>query len=170
MIYLNIGSNLPSTYGNRLNNIEKAIFYLKKSGVNILKTSSFYETPSYPNKKNPKFINISIKIKYDFNYTSLFKIIKLIEKKMGRTKSIKNSPRVCDIDIIDFNKIVVNNINVTLPHPRLHIRNFVLFPLYEIEPNWTHPIFNKKIGILLSNLSNISRMEITRLKKDDIII
>ena len=86
MIYLNIGSNLKSTYGNRFKNIIFSIKLIKKHNIKIKKISSFYETPSYPNKKNPKFINISIKIQSDLNPLELLKVLKSIEKKIGRSK------------------------------------------------------------------------------------
>jgi 2-amino-4-hydroxy-6-hydroxymethyldihydropteridine diphosphokinase len=166
MIYLNIGSNLKSIYGNRFKNIILSIKLLKKHNIKVKKVSSFYETPSYPNKKNPKFINISIKIQSDLKPLELLKIIKSIEKKIGRSKDKRNRPRVCDIDIIDFKKLKINKSNIQLPHPRLHLRNFVLFPLKEIEPKWTHPKFNKKIDLLVNELNSTLCMEITRLKKN----
>ena len=103
MIHLNIGSNLNSIFGNRFDNISKAVNLLIESDFKVKKNSNFYETPSYPNKNLPKFLNIGILGTFDQNYKELLKIIKIIEKKIGRVKSKKNDPRVCDIDIIDFN-------------------------------------------------------------------
>ena len=88
---------------------------------------------------------------------------------MGRVKSRKNSPRVCDIDIIDFNGLIKKTKNLQLPHPRSHLRNFVLFPIKEIDPEWIHPILRKNVDFLISDLTRISRIEITRLSKSVII-
>lgn len=165
MIYLNIGSNLDSKYGDRFDNINKAIKYLELEKIKILKASSFFETPSYPKKKNPKFINISVEIKFSFSPIILMKKISIVEKKMGRKRKFRNEPRTCDIDIIDFNRIKKKTLKLILPHPRAHNRNFVLFPLKQISPNWIHPIFNKKIDFLISRLGVKSRNEITRLKE-----
>ena len=93
----------------------------------------------------------------------------MIEKKIGRVKSKKNDPRVCDIDIIDFNGIIKTNRLLKLPHPRSHIRNFVLYPIKEIDPKWIHPIFKKNVDVLINELSQNSRIEITRLRKSVII-
>ena len=169
MIYLSIGSNLKSKYGNRFDNILKSIQSIKKYNVKILNISSFYESPSYPNKTFPKFLNVCLKLKSSYNEHEFLKIIKKIEKHIGRTKSPKNYPRVCDIDIIDYNKIVTSVNKLKLPHPRLHLRNFVLFPLKEIEPQWFHPVFRQKLDFYLSQLNIISRVEITRLNKNVII-
>ena len=109
MIHLNIGSNLDSKFGTKFENISIAINLLINSKLKINKISNFYETPSYPNKKFPKYANIGLLAEYGFSYQKLFEEIVLIEKKIGRVKSIKNSPRVCDIDIIDFNGLIKKN-------------------------------------------------------------
>ena len=169
MIYLNIGSNLPSKEGGRKINILKAINHLKKLKLNIIKTSSFYETPSYPNNADPKFINLCVKLESNLKASELINEIKNIEKKLGRVRLKKNEPRICDIDIIDFNGEIINNGKLEVPHPRLHLRNFVIYPLKEIEPNWVHPLFNKKIDSFFQELDKNSHNEITRLSKSDIL-
>ena len=169
MIHLNIGSNLNSKFGTKFKNISIAINLLINSKLKINKISNFYETPSYPNKKLPKYANIGLLAEYSFSYAKLFDEIILIEKKIGRVKSIKNSPRVCDIDIIDFNGLIKRNKSSILPHPRCHIRNFVLYPIREIDPKWIHPISKKNIDLLINELSQNSRIEITRLHKSVII-
>ena len=128
MIFLGIGSNLKSSFGNRFSNILRTLDLIKYEKIEVLKISNFYETPSYPNKKYPKFINIVIQIKYKYDFENLLKKILMIEKKMKRTRGIKNQPRTCDIDIIDFNGEILNKKNIILPHPKLHERNFVLYP------------------------------------------
>lgn len=169
MIYLNIGSNLSSNYGNRFKNIEKSVSLLVSRDIKLIKISSFYETPSYPNSRHPKFINISLKVKTSLSPRLFLNRIKLIEKKIGRMKTKKNDPRVCDIDIIDFKGLIIKKIKLQIPHSKLHLRNFVLYPLKEIEPNWTHPVFNKKIDYFLKRLNLKSHIEITRLKKSVIL-
>ena len=169
MIYLNIGSNLPSKEGGRKINILKAINHLKKLKLNIIKISSFYETPSYPNNADPKFINLCVKLESNLKASVLINEIKKIEKKLGRYRIKKNEPRTCDIDIIDFNGEIIKNDELAVPHPRLHLRNFVIYPLKEIEPNWSHPIFNKNIDIFFHELDKNSHNEITRLIKSDIL-
>ena len=169
MIYLNIGSNLPSKEVGRKINILKAINHLKKLKLNIIKISSFYETPSYPNNADPKFINLCVKLESNLKASELINEIKNIEKKLGRVRLKKNEPRICDIDIIDFNGEIINNGKLEVPHPRLHLRNFVIYPLKEIEPNWVHPLFNKKIDSFFQELDKNSHNEITRLSKSDIL-
>ncbi len=167
MIHLNIGSNLDSDFGSKFDNIRIAIELLIKSKIKIKNVSNFYTTPSYPNQNLPKFINIGILSNFKGNHFELLKIIKLIEKKIGRKKTKKNDPRVIDIDIIDFNGLTLSNMNqLILPHPKSHLRNFVLYPILEIDPNWSHPILKKKAQFLINKLNQKSRIEITRLKKN----
>ena len=162
-VYLGIGSNL----GDRINNISKAC-YLLQTFCLIDKISNFYETDSWPDSKHPKYLNIIIKCYTKLNVISLLKIIKTIEKKLGRKKTLKNFPRICDIDIIDFKGIKLDKKNIKIPHPRLSDRNFVLMPLYEIEKKWKHPKNNISIDNLLKNLNFKSLISIKIFKRSDI--
>ena len=163
MIIINIGSNLNSIHGDRSENLKKAINLIVNEKIVINKISSIYETPSYPNKKNPKFLNICVEIYTLKKPSELLRCLKKIEKKLFRTNSYRNQPRTCDIDLIDYNGSLTSTKILTLPHPRAHLRNFVLYPLKEINPNWKHPLLNKKIDILIRNLNHRLRNEITRL-------
>ena len=148
MIFIGIGSNLPSKYGNRFKNIELAISFLEKKGVKVLKKSSFYETFSQPNINDPKFINVVISVESKLLPQDLMLHLISIEEKLGRKRKKKNDPRVCDMDIIDFNGVVKNlkndNFELILPHKGIIDRNFVLYPLKEIASNWLHPKTKKK--------------------------
>ena len=169
MIFLGIGSNLKSSFGNRFSNILRTLDLIKYEKIEVLKISNFYETPSYPNKKMPKFVNIGLTAEYALDEAKLIKEIALIEKKIGRVQSKKNDPRVCDIDIIDFNGLIKKDRFLELPHPRSHTRNFVLYPIKQIDPKWIHPILKKNVDFLIDELSLNSRIEITRLSKSVII-
>ena len=156
-VFLGIGSNL----GNRIHNIEKAKLLLQSNNIlKIVKTSSYYKSLSWPNPKKPFFFNIVVECSTKISPFNLIKYIKKIESILGRKKTSKNSPRTCDIDILDFHqksiKIVDKKYSIIIPHPRLHLRNFVLLPLFEIKKNWVHPVKNKKISVLLNNLSSSS--------------
>ena len=151
IVYLAIGSNL----GNRFLNINKAKSKLINKGILIRKCSSNYESLSWPNKKNPKFINIVIQIKTTLSCLELLDICQTIEKELGRLKKSKNSPRTCDIDIIDYDRKLIR-INdpkaLFLPHKSMSKRNFVLLPLFEIAKSWKHPETNINITQLISCL------------------
>ena len=115
-VFLGIGSNL----GNRIINIEKAKSLLLESGIDFISVSNYYETPSWPDPKNPKFINIVLKVTCKQKPQEMINLCKLIEVKLGRRKSPKNSPRICDIDIIDFDGLVLKD-KLCLPLSLIHI-------------------------------------------------
>ena len=150
IVYLALGSNL----GSKVMNIEKAKLLLLKNNVQIIQSSNYYETYSWPNKNFPKYLNVIIKTKTKLNLKNLFTLIKSIEKKLGRKKNSLNYPRTCDIDIIDYNKkslsTNINNHKITVPHPRMKTRNFVLIPLLEVCKNWIHPKSRENISELIS--------------------
>ena len=148
MIYIGIGSNL----GNRIENITKAKYFLDLNGINITKSSSYYETLSWPDPNKPKFINIVVQSNTKASPEKLLKIFKSIEKKLGRKKKSKNSPRTCDIDIISYNQKILTG-NITIPHERMHKRNFVLIHLFELNKRWFHPKRNENIKKLIFSLS-----------------
>ena len=149
MIYLAVGSNL----GNRKKNIERAKHRMIQNEIFIIQSSNYYESLSWPDIKNPKFLNIVLKIKTHLTPLNLIRKCKEIEKSLGRKKAPKNSPRVCDIDIIDYNRKLIEKGLIT-PHPRLHKRNFVLLPLFELDKNWQHPVLKKHIKKLILSLSD----------------
>ena len=156
-IYLGIGSNL----GNRRNKIEQAKYELSLRNIRLVKSSNFYESLSWPDIKKPKFLNIVLKINSFLKPLDLLKICKKIETKLGRKKAPTNSPRECDIDIIDYNYKKSEN-KILLPHPKMHTRNFVLMPLFEINKNWRHPVTKLHIKKLILSLPKI---DITSIKQ-----
>ena len=147
MVIIGIGSNL----GNRIINIEKAKYLLNLYGINIIKSSSYYETLSWPDTNNPKFLNIVIQSNTKKTPKKLLEIFKLIETKLGRKKTLKNSPRTCDIDIISYNFEIMSG-KIKIPHERMHKRNFVLIPLYELDKHWIHPKTKDSIKKLIFSL------------------
>ena len=144
IVFLSIGSNL----GNKKKNIELVKFKLEKNNIKIIKSSKNYETLSWPDKKKPKFVNIVLKIKTSLSPKDLMKKCLYIEKELGRLRNKKNEPRTCDIDIIDYDKKIIKatkSQTLTIPHSKMHKRNFVLLPLFEIAKTWIHPL--KKVSI-----------------------
>ena len=169
MIILGLGSNLHSSFGDRFKNIDLAISYLKSYKIKVLNISSFYETPSYPNNKNPKFINVVIEISTNLTPINLVPVLILIEEKIERKRNHKNDPRTCDIDIIDYNDQIINfkykNLDFIVPHEKLIYRNFVLIPLKEILPNWRHPKTKESIDLIINRLSNKNKKSILKVSK-----
>lgn len=129
-VYIALGSNL----GNRKENIQQAIEYLKNiPGIIIDKISSLIETKPFK-AKGPDYLNGVIKIKTLMTPEELLGITQDIEKKLGRKPSYRNAPRPIDLDIILFGDKIINTKKLKIPHPRMKERVFVMQPLLEIEP------------------------------------
>ena len=170
MIFLGLGSNLPSKYGDKFANINLAISFLKACGIKVIKRSSFYKTPSYPDRENPKFINIVILVETNLPPVDLMSVLVFIEEKLERKRFKKNDPRTCDIDIIDYNNQILNlkynNFDLAVPHKELTSRNFVLFPLQEISPKWKHPKTKETINYLIQKLNEEDKNSILKMNKN----
>lgn len=147
MIYLGLGSNL----GNRQGNLDRAIQMLAPS-VNVSLCSAVYDTAPVGNLDQPRFLNMVCKGKTDLPPTDLLRFVKQIENKIGRKTGPINGPRPIDIDILFYNKLVLETPLLVIPHPRLIERAFVLAPLADIAPAFKHPVNGKTISKLLHEL------------------
>ncbi len=130
-IFIGLGSNLD----NPQQKIKDAICLIKKiDDVNIIATSSLYETPPVGFLDQPNFINAVVQISSSINYNELLVKLFDIEHIFGRIRKEKNGPRTLDLDILLFNDLILESNSLTIPHPRMHERLFVLIPLLEISP------------------------------------
>ncbi len=146
-VYLSLGSNL----GNRKANLLNAISLL--SGIStVRKLSPIYKTAPVGFEKQPDFLNIACLVSTTYEPQGFLKEIKVIEKKLGREKTLKNGPRLIDIDIIFWGNEVIKTKNLQVPHPRAHQREFVLRPLSRIAPSFVHPLLHKSVSSLLASL------------------
>ena len=144
-IYLSIGSNK----GNRYSFIKEALRLIRKDMGKVILMSKIYETKSW-GFQSDDFLNICIMIKSDLLPSELLNKLNNIEDKIGRIRnSTKILAREIDIDILFYSDKIVNNEDLIIPHPRLHLRNFVLYPLNDIASEFIHPILLKPINELL---------------------
>lgn len=149
--YIGIGSNL----GNRQENCFRAVEILEKRGIKVQKQSSLYETEPWGVKVQPRFINMVVKIETTLKPNNLLRLLKDIEREIGRQDSFHWGPRIIDLDILLFNSLVLNEENLQIPHPYLHEREFVLRPLNEIAPDVIHPVFHMSIDKLTHNMLRV---------------
>lgn len=151
--YFCLGSNL----GAREKNLTWALSLLSQE-VNLEKVSSIYETEPVGYKEQPLFLNLVCRITTNLNPGGLLRLAKTIESKMGRIPSFPNSPRPIDIDILFYDNKIIKTKDLTIPHPRLADRAFVLVPLAEIAPELVHPEMGKSITELASNIKGYSEV------------
>jgi 2-amino-4-hydroxy-6-hydroxymethyldihydropteridine diphosphokinase len=151
--FLCLGSNL----GDRGTNIERARSLLREKGIRIIQFSSVYETqPVDLDSPQPWFFNQVIEIESGIAPSGLLDLVKRIEKLMGRNTLIQKGPRVIDIDILLAEDKVICTKELSIPHPRLDKRNFVLIPFAEISPETMHPLLKENIRNLLEKSSDRS--------------
>jgi 2-amino-4-hydroxy-6-hydroxymethyldihydropteridine diphosphokinase len=147
--YIALGSNL----GDKEKNIRRAIGLLEEK-CKVLETSPLYKTEPVGYKNQDWFLNCVVEIETGFEPKALLLFLKTIEKKLGRKKTINNGPRTIDLDILFYEDKVINEKDLTIPHPRLHERLFVLKPLYDLCPDFIHPSLNKSVKETLSDLDD----------------
>ena len=128
VIYVGVGSNS----GNREENIEKAFLLMEENGIKILKRSSIIETDPVGGPLQGKFLNAVIKIETRLDPLGLLNLLQGIELKLGRVREIYHGPRTIDLDILMFDDVTMHTPELTIPHPRMFEREFVLMPLREI--------------------------------------
>ncbi len=144
-IYLLLGNNL----GNSKTQLSKATTAIKKQIGKLTRQSGLYSTAAWGNTKQPDFLNQVIIIETNLTAQQTMESILKIEKKMGRVRTVKNAPRIIDIDILFFNKEIINHQHLTIPHPQIQNRRFVLVLLNELSPNLLHPVLKSTIHQLL---------------------
>lgn len=152
--------HLGSNEGNRLKNLQDAIKLIESNIGEICKQSAIYETEAWGVKEQEDFLNMVVKIKSQQSPHALLKQINEIEEELGRTRFKKWGSRIIDIDILFYENECIKDEKLTIPHPYLEKRNFVLVPLNEIAADLVHPILNKKISVLLKESKDICRVSV----------
>ncbi len=144
-VYLLIGGNM----GDRFANMQQAQNQIVLRCGTIINKSGLYETAAWGNSDQPDFLNQVLHIETNLTPYHLLTTILQIENEMGRFRDIPLGPRTIDIDILFYERSLINEPGLEIPHPRIAIRRFVLVPLNEIAPNYVHPVYKKTVSELL---------------------
>lgn len=149
-IYLHTGSNM----GNKTANLEKANELISEEVGIILRKSGFYKTEAWGKTDQEFFINQALEVETNLDPFEVLDTILNIENKLGRIRVEKWGSRLIDIDLIFYHNWIINFKKLTVPHPFMQERNFVLAPLNEIIPEFVHPVFEKKIEVIFSECTD----------------
>ncbi len=149
-VYIGLGSNLA----NRAQNIETAINNLTDNdSIKINRVSTIIETEPYGFTEQSKFLNCVLEVETNLTPQKLLEITQAIERDMGRVKTLRWGPRIIDLDLLFYADLVYSDNSLTIPHPEIHKRWFILESLKELSPELVHPIFNKTIAELHAKIS-----------------
>jgi 2-amino-4-hydroxy-6-hydroxymethyldihydropteridine diphosphokinase len=162
MILIALGANLPSHAGQPVETQHRALARMAELGVEVLGVSSFYETPAWPDRTDPPFVNAVAAVRTQLQPVELLALLHGVETEFGRMRSAANAPRTLDIDLIDFDGAVMEG-PLVLPHPRAASRAFVLVPLAEVAPGWRHPVTGQGVADLLAALPAADRLAVKKL-------
>ena len=153
MILVGIGSNLAAPGSESpLQTAEAALACLPDIGARVVQCSRWYESAPVPVSDQPWFINGVCEVASDCDPPALLAALLTLEAKFGRRRSVANAARTLDLDLLDYDGRRHQTAQLTLPHPRLHERRFVLAPLADIAPGWRHPLFGASAAELLARL------------------
>jgi 2-amino-4-hydroxy-6-hydroxymethyldihydropteridine diphosphokinase len=155
-VYLLIGGNL----GDRVENLDKARQLIAQKAGELRQISLIYETAAWGIRDQASFLNQALEIDTKLGPHELLQVILDIEIGMGRVRDQKNGPRLIDIDILFYNDQVIDDPVLSLPHPLMQERRFVLAPLNEICPDFCHPLFLKTVTELLAECSDLLEVKV----------
>lgn len=151
MIYVAYGANLPGKYGRPHETYLAARQALEDNGILIVAESSLWETsPVGTPDEQPWYTNAVMEVATELPAPALLEALLAIEHDFGRVRTFKNAAKTIDLDLVAYkDQCIENGPNLIVPHPRMHERAFVLMPLQEIAPNWTHPLTAKPLSDLI---------------------
>lgn len=158
-----VGIGLGSNMGDRLNNLRTAVQLLKNAGFIVKRQSDVFETPPFGVKEQPYFLNACLLAESDMGPMEILRLLKSIELKIGRKRRMRWGPREIDLDILFMDNLIYRDDELTIPHPRLQERPFVIVPLFQICPKWKHPLLGVTVEDLYRNVNIFEIVKITNL-------
>lgn len=135
--------------GNRLQHLKTALELISIRCGSIVRTSSVYQTAPWGNPDQQDFLNQAILLQTELHPQELMKQLLMVEQRMGRIRDVKYGERNIDLDILFYNDEIINERHLTIPHPQIPNRRFVLVPMAELNPGFVHPVLHKTIAELL---------------------
>ena len=176
-----LGANLNSTFGSALQTLEQSLRLFSDESLTIRGRSRWYSTPAFPAGSGPDFVNAAVLVESDKAPQEVLSSLHRIEQALGRTRENRWEPRICDLDMVFCDDLVLPDwetytrwqnlafaqqktdspAQLILPHPRLQDRAFVLVPLLDVAPEWLHPVTGRSIAQMIATLPKPDVAQIT---------
>jgi 2-amino-4-hydroxy-6-hydroxymethyldihydropteridine diphosphokinase len=145
IVFLGLGSNV----GDKKANLQEALRHLVEAGQRVIQSSSLYQTEPVDFIRQDWFLNLVIRLETGLSPLALLALCQEIETALGRDRALPKGPRTIDLDILFYGDSIISEPGLQIPHPRLHLRRFVLVPLSEMTPDWVHPGLGQSVADLL---------------------
>ena len=152
MIFVALGANLPGRYGSPYETLQAAKAAMEERGIAILSSSRTWLTAPVPASDQPWYHNEVVRVETGLSAFALLETLQEIENEFGRVRTVRNAPRVLDLDLVAYHDDILNKPELIVPHPRMHKRAFVLLPMQETVENWAHPLLQMALDDLIVNL------------------
>ena len=171
LILIGLGANLPGLDGaTPIQTLEAGLSELERQGVRIFRRSRWYRTEPIPRSDQPWYYNGVAAVDFQGVPEELLRVLQSVETKLGRVRRVRNEARIIDLDILVFGNVIMAGDNqilsegqLALPHPELHRRAFVLFPMRDVAPDWQHPVRHQSLDDLITNLPLKQSIELVEL-------
>ncbi len=178
---ITLGANLPSATGTALQTLEKSLELFALESLQVNRISKWFSTPAFPAGSGPDFVNGAVMVQTSLAPSDVLSALHRIEAAMGRTRENRWEPRLCDLDLIAYDDLILPDLatfkqwkaldlasqktktpdQLVLPHPRIQDRSFVLVPLHDIAPDWVHPVTGITVSEMLAAIPTADLAEIS---------
>lgn len=154
-----MGANLPGPFGGPEDSLRAAMDAMAVHDINVVSVSRVWLTSPVPVSNQPLYRNAVASVQTRHEPFALFYKLKEIERAFGRAEALRDAPRILDLDILAYDQKIIHADILQIPHPRMHQRAFVLYPLKEIAPDWTHPHMGKAVDEMIAVLPSDQKGE-----------
>ncbi len=161
MILISLGANLDNGDDSPVVSLRKAVHILSTNpNFELTDTSRIYKSEAWPDASDPVFYNAIIQGKCDLKSLEIMHLLQYIEQCFGRVRTVRNAPRILDLDLIACGDEVIEERDLIVPHPRMHEREFVLYPLRDVAPDFIHPVLELSVDAMIESLPEKQAIEV----------
>ena len=161
MLLISLGANLDNGGDSPVVSLRRAVHILSTNpNIELIATSRIYKSKAWPNASDPVFYNGVIQIESGLEALEMLYLLQYTEQCFGRVRTVKNAPRILDLDLIGYGDEIIEERDLSVPHPRMHERGFVLYPLRDVAPDFVHPVLGLSVDDMIESLVETQDIEV----------